>query len=118
MIYQELSFSDVLAKFRAAGRLQTPETSGNFTPDAVHALFNYYEELAQDIGEPIELDVIAWCCDWSELSAVELVEEYGDDGSDDEDEALTAAVINARDAAGHVLEVPQWGEASTYLVSN
>lgn len=37
------------------------------------ALYDYLESLAEDTGEPIELDVIAICCDYSEY---EDIEEY------------------------------------------
>tara|TARA_R110000744_G_scaffold109286_1_gene206607 strand:+ start:231 stop:545 length:315 start_codon:yes stop_codon:yes gene_type:complete len=35
------------------------------------ALFDYLEMLEDDIGEPIELDVIAICCEYSEYGDLE-----------------------------------------------
>ena len=35
------------------------------------ALFDYLEMLEDDIGEPIELDVIALCCEYSEYGDLE-----------------------------------------------
>lgn len=44
---------------------------------ALSALFDYLEELEQDTGEEMELDVIALCCDWTRYdSAVEACSEY------------------------------------------
>lgn len=49
-----------------------------FSYAARNALFEYLEELEQDIGEEIELDVIALCCDYSEHEdAVECIKDMG-----------------------------------------
>lgn len=37
-----------------------------FTYDALTALFEWLEELAEDTGTPYELDVIALCCEFTE----------------------------------------------------
>lgn len=42
--------------------------SDNFTRAAREALFDYYEQLEDDLGEDIEFDCIAICCDWSEYA--------------------------------------------------
>ena len=60
-----------------------------FSPDGLEVLFDYLENLSEDIGEPIELDVIALCCEYYESSIEELIEQYQIDVSDadgDEDE--------------------------------
>jgi hypothetical protein len=56
--------------FREAFRTLRPE---NFSYDGLAALFDYLEELSEDMGEHIELDVISICCDWTEY---ESLEEY------------------------------------------
>lgn len=44
---------------------------------ATKALFDYYEELSEDIGEDIELDPVAIRCEWSEYSSAwEAMEQY------------------------------------------
>lgn len=49
-----------------------------FSRAALVALFAWIEEREQDLGEEMELDVIALCCDWAEHdSAREAAEEYG-----------------------------------------
>lgn len=45
-----------------------------FSSDALRALFDFYEELSDDMGEDIPLDVIAICCDWGEYAEEELEE--------------------------------------------
>jgi hypothetical protein len=37
-----------------------------FSDEALELIFNYYEALEQDTGEPIEFDMISICCDWCE----------------------------------------------------
>lgn len=38
----------------------------NFTYDGLNALYEYFDDYSNDMGEPFELDVIAICCDFSE----------------------------------------------------
>lgn len=49
-----------------------------FSRAALVALFDYLDQLEQDLGEEQELDVIALCCDWTEYKdAFEAAEAYG-----------------------------------------
>ena len=50
----------------------------NFSHEGLEVLFDYLEEYEESAGEEIELDVIAICCDFSELSLDEAREEYGE----------------------------------------
>ena len=59
----EYDFRDAFTKLRP----------NNFTYDGLTALYNYLEDLEQDTGQEVELDVIALCCDFSEY---ENLEEY------------------------------------------
>ena len=72
--------------FRLAGR------SDQFSYEGFEVLFDYLDNLSEDIGEPIELDVVALCCDYYESSVEELIDNYNIDVSDadgDEDEIKT-----------------------------
>ena len=68
--------------------------SSNFSEDGREALFEYFEQLEQDTGEEIELDVIAVCCDYTQYTYTDFAEGYGlhdlnyllDDGELTEDE--------------------------------
>jgi len=52
----------------------------NFSYDGLKALFDYLEDLSDDCGTEIELDVIAICCEFSEYdSAMEAAREHGND---------------------------------------
>ena len=48
----------------------------NFSAEGSRLLFNYLEQLEQDTGKEIELDVIALCCDYSELTLEQFAAEY------------------------------------------
>jgi len=54
----------------------------NFSYEGLTALFNYLEAYEEDTGEAIELDVIALCCDYSEMTELEIRSAYGLDDSD------------------------------------
>lgn len=57
-----------------------------FSYEGLEVLFDYLENLSEDIGKPIELDVIALCCEYYESSIDELIENYDIDVSDAADE--------------------------------
>ena len=76
-----VSHYDFTEAFKDYGR------SDNFSYEGLKALFDYLEDLESDIGEQIELDVVAICCDFSEYdSAREAAEHYGFEAEVDEDE--------------------------------
>jgi len=49
-----------------------------FSYDGLKALYDYLEQLEDEIGEEIELDVIALCCEYSEYACLEdFQKDYG-----------------------------------------
>lgn len=40
--------------------------SDNFSREGLSQLFHYFEDLSEGIGEDIEFDPVAVCCDWTE----------------------------------------------------
>jgi hypothetical protein len=52
-----------LEDFRRAFESTRPK---QFSYDALTALYYYFEQLEDDIGEELDLDVIAVCCDYCE----------------------------------------------------
>lgn len=49
-----------------------------FSRSALVALFNYLDQLEQDLGEETEFDPIGLCCEWTEYAdAIEAAEAYG-----------------------------------------
>ena len=60
-----INYYDFRAEFRAFGREE------QFTRQGLKSLFDYLEELGEDCGEEIELDVIACCCEFVEYDSLE-----------------------------------------------
>lgn len=69
-MFTRVTLSDFRDAFRAAGR------KDQFSYDGLRVIFDYMEELEDSIGEPVELDVIAICCDYAEMTPEEIIEAY------------------------------------------
>jgi len=65
-----------------------------YSYEGYEAIFNYYE----DYDEAIELDIIAICCDFNELTFEEFINDYSLEVEEGEDEE--EAVINYLDSVG------------------
>lgn len=48
----------------------------NFSSEGLSLLFDYLEQLEEETGNEMELDVIALCCDYSELTLEQFAVEY------------------------------------------
>lgn len=59
MIKQNVNFDMFLDSF-------SDTYKNNFTYEGKRALFEYLEQLSDDIGEDIELDTVALCCEYDE----------------------------------------------------
>ena len=79
-MYQRITFFDFCDAFWRADRAE------QFSYDGKRALFDHLEQLEEDTGEKIELDVIALCCEYAEATVDELIDEYDLDTSDCEDD--------------------------------
>ena len=66
---------------------------------ALTILFYYLEDLEQDTGEEMELDVIALCCNYSVDTWEEIAEQYDVDLSDceDDDEKVSTILCSLED---------------------
>lgn len=74
MLVKSVSFSDFLKEFAEFGR------ENHFSYEGKKALYDYLNELSEDLGEPIELDVIGLCCDFTEYQDLkEFNYNYGYD---------------------------------------
>ncbi len=82
-IVQTINIYQFREAFQQMGR------QGNFSYKGMEILFDYLEELSDATGEPVELDVVALCCEYSEDSIEEIIDNYRIDVSEaegDEDE--------------------------------
>jgi hypothetical protein len=69
-IINTVNLHDFRDAFRNAGR------GSNFTHEGLEVLFEHLECLSEDLGEPIELDVIGLCCQYSEDTPEDIAEQY------------------------------------------
>lgn len=108
MIYNEISngaFSHWLA--------QSDSYKNNFTYEGANALQEYLEDMSDDIGENIEFDPIAWCCEFSEYkTALEAYNEHH--GVDDDGVGTSVGDDNtAENAEAQALE---WLQDNTTVI--
>ena len=91
---------DFIQAFKDAGR------QDQFSLDALRVIFAYEEERESQMSEPIELDVIALCCDFAEYDSIEdFQEEYGEQYVSLEDiEEQTVVLTDAPNYSGFVIE--------------
>lgn len=66
MIIKRIDFNDFIEEFRRYGRGE------QFSYEGKKALFNYLEELSESIGEPVELDIIGLCSQFTEYENLEV----------------------------------------------
>ena len=89
-MYQTVNFTD----FHTAFNQLRPD---NFSYEGLRALFEHCEEYERDTGEPVELDVIALCCDVTEDKPLSIALGYRIDLSDvdlSDDPAIRQTVLD------------------------
>jgi len=76
--------------FREAFRRHDRESS--YSREGLEMLFDYLEQYEEDAGQEIELDVIAFCCEYDENHWEDVAKNYSIDlpDCDDEDEKIEA----------------------------
>lgn len=72
-MYQSINVYDFRDAFSRMGR------QDQFSYKALGWLFDHLEDYEAETGEKVELDVIALCCDYNEMTWKELVESYNID---------------------------------------
>ena len=70
-IKQELNLYDFRTQFHNMDRGE------QFSYEGLTALYEYLEQLSDDIEEDIAMDVIAFCCDYMEGTIEEHCDNYG-----------------------------------------
>jgi len=72
MLVKTVTFSDFVEEFRNYGR------EDQFSHEGKKALFDYLNDLSEDTGEHIELDIIGICCDFTEYNSLkDFLDDYG-----------------------------------------
>ena len=75
----------------------------NFSYDGLFALFEYFEDIEMQTGEPIELDVIAICCDFAEYGSLEEMQQSYPDYETEEDFSDQTLILPL-DNGGYVIQ--------------
>ena len=58
--------------------LRSEQYKNSFSYEGLEALYNYLEEYSEDLGENIEMDVVAFSCEFAEYNSIEeFQEDYG-----------------------------------------
>jgi hypothetical protein len=81
-MYQDINEYSFRDAFKRMGR------EDQFSYEGLGILFNELEQYEVDTGEKIELDVIALCCDYSEMTAEEIQNAYGVEYDKDNESSL------------------------------
>ena len=67
-----------------------------FSEEALSSIYDYLEEMEEETGEPVELDIIAICCEYTEYASLQEYNDSYDEGLEDWDECeyLVATLSN------------------------
>jgi len=82
-----VNFCNFCDRFRAADR------DDNFSYKGKKALFEYLEDLEEETGQGIELDIIALCCEYTEYSDIKEFNNDYDTNYDSYDNITETTVI-------------------------
>jgi hypothetical protein len=82
-IVQTVDFSDFVRAFEAYNR------ADQYSRQGLRVIFDYLEELSDDMGEPVEMDVIGICCDYAETPWQDIARDYSIDLTSYEDDDYT-----------------------------
>jgi predicted ArsR family transcriptional regulator len=98
---QTVDFQTFRDTFRAYDR------ADQFSYEALSALFEYLDQWEADTGEELELDVIAFCCDfaedsWQDIAASYSIELDGLDSDEDKQEAVADYLTDEGCYVAHV----------------
>lgn len=103
MLVKTVTFNDFLEEFENYGR------ENQFSYEGKKALFDCLEELSEDLGEPIELDVIAICCDFTEYSNLE---EFNNDYS----YTISEDIDDIKDIQNYTIVIPI--DKQSFIIQN
>jgi hypothetical protein len=79
-IVQTLNKSSFIDAFKQSSR------KDQFSYEALEAIFDYLEDYSDSTGEAVELDIVAICCEWAEMTWKEIAVSYDVDLSSCEDD--------------------------------
>ena len=82
-----------LSKFRDYF-YKSDQYNNAFSYKGLEKLYNYLWQYSEDVGEDVEMDYIAFCCEYSEYQNLEQFQiDYGEEFETIEDEEKVTTVI-------------------------
>jgi len=97
------SFNEFAEAFRSMGRGSQFQN--------LEWLYNYLQDLSDDIGEPVELDVIALCCEYTEDTYDSIADSYPDIDMPDPVDFMIYADLEAVASDAGTLDEEAFAEA-------
>ena len=86
-MFTKINQSQFIDQFRAHGR------QDQFSYGALVALFQYMEDMEEQTGEPLQLDVIGLCCEFTEYASFEEYNrEYHNADNMEDIESMTTVI--------------------------
>ena len=73
MIIQRITEDQFINEFEAI-------RPNNFSREGLCALYEWLEDMSEDIDKPYELDVIALCCEFTEYASLDAIQDNYEDG--------------------------------------
>ena len=96
---------NTINKYEFSDAFQKMGRGDQFSYEGLIALFDYLEILEDDIGEPIELDVISLCCEYTEYENLkEFQDDYGDEYETLESIYNRTALIQVEDTERFIIQ--------------
>ena len=71
-----MAITEVLNENYFMDRFEELGRGDQFSYEALKALYEYYDNLSDNIGEDIHLNVASICCDWVESKPDEIINDY------------------------------------------
>jgi len=81
-----MAIVQTLSKYSFVEAFKQSSRKDQFSYEALEAIFDYLEDYSDNTGEPVELDIVAICCEWAEMTWKEIAVSYGVDLSSCEDD--------------------------------
>ena len=85
--------------------LRSEQYKDSFSYEGLEALYNYLEQYSEDLGEDLEMDVVAFSCDYSEYNSLqEFQENYGEEYKTIDDIEEQTTVIKLKDNTSFIIQ--------------
>jgi hypothetical protein len=98
-----LGIVDTLTRFRFVDEFKKIRPD-NFSYEGLHALYDYLDDLSYDMGQAIEFDPIAICCEFREYESFKQLQEDYPDIEDFDELFQETIVISLEDSDGFLIQ--------------